>query len=449
MKRAYAKLFLTLMSLIVSVVMVVSVSYAWMVLSKSPVAEGIQVTIAGGNTILIAPDQVQTVNGTVYHYPGEFDGTLNFARNDNYAYLSEISDLTPVSTADGINWFLPTYYDLMDPEVQNGTMLSGTMKPFDQFVLDNTLAYANISRDEVKQASNGSYLYVDFWVVSPGGDYTLRVSTGDEFGGSYVIGLPQAVKEGEGYALSTADNHAEACVRVGLLADPEYITDDTMWYYQNSRAFSSQYSRLRGTYLEPGSGEGGSGGRFTIYEPNGDTHPTDRNSEGEYWITRPLGLVDGVATEVNVAGHLTVQTTTSWAAAQIGEGTQLEQRFQTALFEPSFQNLSGEELTRKFYNDYLGLQMAPYVNTGWFVQNTRNLYARESFGSVDAVFLSDGYTAGATDDVYIVELERDVPQRIRMFIWLEGQDADCVNRAEASSFAVRLELAGSNEGVES
>ena len=58
--------------------------------------------------------------------------------------------------------------------------------------------------------------------------------------------------------------------------------------------------------------------------------------------------------------------------------------------------------------------------------------------------MSGDYIAGATDDVYIVKLEKNVPQRIRLFIWLEGEDVDCVNSASASAFAFRIELAGSN-----
>jgi len=451
MKRTYTKLLLTLTALVVSLVMVVSVSYAWMTLANNPVAEGIQITIGGGNTILVAPDLSREADGTVYHYPGVFEDTLNFSRSESYAYLGKLSDLTPVSTADGVNWFLPTYYDVMDPEVQAGTVLSGTQKSFDQFILDSTLSHANLSSEQEKQARGGSYLYLDFWVVSPGDDYTLRLSTGDGFGGSYVVGLPQAVRSGEGCALSDAGNGAAACVRVGMLADPGYITDNNaMLYYQNSGGYNTQYHRLRGSYAEPGAGAAESTQyRFTIYEPNGDAHPAYENADGDYWITQPLGLVDGAAVPVTAGGNLTVQTQSSWAAAQLGQGTQLEQRFQTALFEPSFQGLSDEEVTAKFYADYLGFQLSPYVSTGKFIKNTQNLYNSASSGVVDAAFLGENYTAGATDDAYIVKLERNVPQRIRMFIWLEGQDADCVNSAEASSLALCIELAGSNQNVES
>lgn len=451
MKKAYTKLLLTLAALVTSAVMVVSVSYAWLVLSNNPVAEGIQITIGGGNTILVAADCTHEVNGTVYHYPGSFDDTLNFGKDSAYGYLGELSSLAPVSTADGVNWFIPAYYDLTDLEVQNGTILSGTLKPWVEFERDNTLQYANLSKDDADRASEGSYIYLDFWVVSPGSDYTLRVSTGENSGGSYVIGLPQAEETEDGwYSLASGGNSAEACVRVGLLANPNYVTDETMWYYQNSPGYSDAYTRLRGEYQEPGAANmDASGYRFTIYEPNADLHPTIPSEEGNYLLTQPIGMVGEVAAPVDVDAFLTVQTKNFWLDAPVGEETQLEQRFQAAALEPSFRGLSAPELTRKFYDEYLSALVDPYVGKGVFVKNTKNLYnALNSRGVADAEFLSRGYTANATDDVYIVQLEKNVPQRIRMFVWLEGQDADCVNSAEASSFAFRIELAGSHDVVE-
>ena len=447
MQKAYTKLLLTLTALVVSLVMVVSVSYAWMTLSDSPVAEGIQITVGGGNTILVAADLTQEVDGTVYHYPGAFEGTLNFGQNASYAYLGQFSGLTPVSTADGINWFIPTYYDLTDPEVQNGTVLSGSMKSLSEFELDQTLSYANLSAGQAKKASLGSYVYLDFWVVSPGADYTLRISTGEDSGGSFVIGLPAVTENADGsYSLSAAEHVSQACVRVGLLANPGYITDQTMLYYQNSAGYSPQYTQLRGNYAEQSESPADSSAyRFTIYEPNADLHPTVGGAQGDYLVTRPLGLIDGTVTPVDVGSSLTVQTGSSWADALTGEGTQLEQRLATAAFDPAFRGLSADEMTRKFYNEYLQAQVASYVDKGLFIKNTENLYNAVSAGRADAAFLEEEYTATATDDVYIVRLEKNVPQRIRMFIWLEGQDADCVNRAEASSFAFRIELAGSHE----
>ena len=450
MRKVYSKLVLSLMALLVSLVMVVSVTYAWMTLSNSPAAEGIQITIGGGNTILIAADQTREADGIIYHYPGAFEDTLNFSQSTSYDYLKDSAGLNPVSTADGINWFIPTYYDLTDPEVQEGTVLSGLLKPVDQFIRDNTLTYANLGADETEIASSGSYLYLDFWVVSPGSDYLLRISTGEDSNGSYVIGLPEAVEQTDGgYTLSSVENNAEACVRIGFLANPNYITDETMWYYQNSAAYSAEYSRLRGYYQEPGGTYvDNSGSRFTIYEPNADLHPTIASAQGNYLVTRPLGWFSESVLPVDVGSLLTVQKRSTWTDALMGEGTQLEHRFQTAALEPSFRGLTPAEMTQRFYGEYLEAQVGPYVSTGAFIKNTGNLYNAVGVnGMADASFLGDAYTANVTDDVYIVKLEKNVPQRIRMFIWIEGQDADCVNSVEASSFALSIELAGSNDDL--
>ena len=55
------------------------------------------------------------------------------------------------------------------------------------------------------------------------------------------------------------------------------------------------------------------------------------------------------------------------------------------------------------------------------------------------------FNAGATENVYIVKLEQIKPQRIRMFIWLEGQDVDCIDGIDASRIAVNIEFAGGSE----
>ena len=131
-----------------------------------------------------------------------------------------------------------------------------------------------------------------------------------------------------------------------------------------------------------------------------------------------------------------------WTPAEVGAGTQLAQRFQAAVLEPSFRGLTAEEAAEKFYRDYLGNQVAPYVTTGDFVKNTHSLYAAAETGAAGDVYWSN--MAGATDDTCIVKLEKNIPQRIRLFIWIEGEDADCTKGEMLSSFAMQLELAGSN-----
>ena len=76
---------------------------------------------------------------------------------------------------------------------------------------------------------------------------------------------------------------------------------------------------------------------------------------------------------------------------------------------------------------------------GAFVSQTKNLADGRNLEAENVPL------AGATDDIYMIELEKNVPQRIRMFIWLEGQDVDCIEQIAASSFAVNIELACGNE----
>lgn len=447
MRKLYVKLIVIALELALAISVVGMSSYAWLTLASNPALEGIQISIGGGNTILVAADVAETdeETGITYHYPARFSDTLNFSQHKRYEYLKNLGELSPVSTADGLNWFLPVYYDVTDQEVVNGSAPAGGLKPVSQFILDDNLTHANLTAEDDVLAAKGSYIYLDFWVTSPGADYTLRVSTAtDGTGGSYAIGLPAVEKTADGYALAEDGDNAANSVRIGLLANPDRLMDDaTMRAYMKSPVYSEQYTKLRGSYQEPGGGYVYSSGyRFMIYEPNGDVH-TDPELDGTYLITNPVGLVDGAAQPVNVQTRLSVQRANRWLTAGDGTATQLSQRFVTALYDDMFQDLSGEEeVAQTFYQKYLDGVLDPYISNGRFVKKTANLYAAGEDPDVDV--LADEFTGGATDDVYLIQLEKNVPQRIRMFVWVEGQDADCTNSINASSFALRLELAGSN-----
>jgi hypothetical protein len=47
----------------------------------------------------------------------------------------------------------------------------------------------------------------------------------------------------------------------------------------------------------------------------------------------------------------------------------------------------------------------------------------------------------------ITTLKANTPQRVRMYIWLEGQDADCnnISSVNASGFSLNIELSGANQ----
>lgn len=433
------------MALVLSVVMVVTISYAWMSLSSTPVVEGIQITIGGGNTILVAANLTETVDGVEYNYPGRFGETLNFNNYDEYDYLSNLAKLVPVSTADGVYWFIQNRYDILDEEVINGSSVAGALKPIEEFGMDATLEHANLAPGN-ELADSGHYIYLDFWVVSPGTDYTLRVSTGEDVGGSFVLERMMPMKTADGkYELSYTDGTVQASARVGFLANEDYVADNTMYYYQSSPSFNSQYTKLRGSYQKPGGSMWYSSAyRFTIYEPNGDYHPYLNTDD--YFITSPLSLDGDAVKEADIKDRLTVQLTNSWITETVGNKISIRQMFATALLNKEVESV--DEAKILFYDKYLQGQLSNYVNKGDFIKNTQSLY--KAAGTTSLV-KSENFDllakAGATEDVYIVTLEKDVPQRIRMFVWIEGQDIDCNDNLSVTDLTLSIELAGStNKG---
>lgn len=426
-KRAYIKIACTAAALLCAMAMIVMSSYAWLTASTSPVAEGIQVAVGGGSTILLAPD---VVNNEGVHYPGAFGATL---RLDDLLDADAHSGLTPVSTADGLNWYLPVYYTEDDPEVRAGTAKAGDLKPYDQFLCDETLTHANLSADD-ESAAEGSYLYADFWVVSPGSRYELRVSTSDDASGagSYVVDMPQVVETEDGFAMQTPEYPASESLRVGFLVNQNAAAESAAAYTANGG--DQRYTKLMGDYQKAGEQvQPASYNTFHIYEPNGSSHTAQR--ETGYIATYPLGRNDTSVTGIPVGGRLSVQMASQW------EENTVKDLF-TASVQQAGDTATAADVQARLYKNLAG--RSDYVNKGQFIQNTGKLY--ENLGQDHTVLrdtLEQMAKAGANESNSIVTLERNVPQRIRMFIWLEGQDADCVSGASVSGFAMRIELAGS------
>lgn len=426
-KKAYIKIACTAAALLCAMAMIVMSSYAWLTASTSPVAEGIQVAVGGGSTILLAPD---LVNNEGVHYPGAFGATL---RLDDLLDADAYSGLTPVSTADGLSWYLPVYYTEDDLEVQAGTAKAGDLKTYDQFLCDETLTHANLSAGDEK-AAEGSYLYVDFWVVSPGSRYELRVSTSDDASGagSYVVDLPQVVETEVGFAMQTPEYPASESLRVGFLVNQNAAADSTAAYAANGG--DQRYTTLRGDYRKAGEQvQPASYNTFHIYEPNGSSH----SAQGEtgYIATYPLGRNDTSVTGIPVGGRLSVQMASQWEENKVND-------LFTVSVQQAGDTATAADVQAQLYKNLAG--RSDYVNKGQFIQNTDKLYT--GLGQDDTVSwvtLEQMAKAGANESNSIVTLERNVPQRIRMFIWLEGQDADCVSGASVSGFAMRIELAGS------
>jgi hypothetical protein len=393
------------------------------------------ISIGGGQTILLAADIPKEVtdstgNKVTVHYPGKFSDTLDFTSDA----LSNVS-LSPVSTVDGINWILPIY-----------DAYTGELLDVSDFDIDSELEYAN-------KESTGRYVYVDFWVVSPGEDYNLRVSTDkNTYSGSYLIELPSVTENADGtMSLDTTASTLSASARIGFLVSDAESDEASLNAYKNSPVYNKEYTSIHGVYSEVGeTADHNLNTTFTIYEPNGTLHTGDNN--GSYVVTTPLGIVhaddddDGAIAEINLdPTRLTVQTATTWSTAGLtGDDTAIAQQFQTAMTDQTFSD--AREAQTYFYDTFLGGQISSLLSTGLFFQETDALYKSVSGESE----VTEVATAGASDGAVIARLTQNEPQRIRMFFWLEGQDVDCDSDSgngyvDASNLILSIELAGSKE----
>lgn len=420
-KRQYhIKILASALLIVLSLSMLVMVTFAWYVMSTAPEVSGMQIKI-GSDTIRVAPD---CKDESGQHYPGAFQGVLE---TDTTAVPENFWGLIPVSTADGKHWFSATYESL-----ENG----GDQK-MDEYLEDTTLSSANLT---ARPKSGGNYLYLDFWVVAPK-DYDLRVSTatrGSGQSGSYVKVFPQVKMDAaRHYSLDETQRQAESSLRIGFLVNEDMVSGES---YKNSTNHDSAYKILKGEYQKPGEALPTSQTSFTIYEPNCDWH-ADIEINGQYKQTSPLAWKDGKVQPVKLESYdgtkLAAQTSATWTQADDGKQTKLAQALQTALLEAQTTDRSitnGQSAGEYLLNQYLKGQLSGYITSGQFIENTGTLKDETDINTIKQ--------SGATTDAVIVSLKKNVPQRIRMFVWLEGQDIDCTNEAALKTLLLNLELAG-------
>lgn len=420
-KRQYhIKILASALLIVLSLSMLVMVTFAWYVMSTTPEVSGMQIQI-GSDTIRVAPD---CKDESGQHYPGAFQGVLETGTT---AIPENFWGLIPVSTADGKHWFSATYESL-----ENG----GDQKT-DEYLEDTTLSSANLT---ARPKSGGNYLYLDFWVVAPK-DYDLRVSTatkGSGQSGSYVKVFPQVKMDAAGhYSLDETQRQAESSLRIGFLVNEDVVSGES---YKKSTNYDSAYKILKGKYQKPGEALPTSQTSFTIYEPNCDWH-ADTQISGQYKETQPLALVGGKPQPVKLETYdgtkLAAQTSATWTRTDDGTQTKLSQALQTALLDAKTTDRSitnGQSAGEYLLNQYLKGQLSGYITSGQFIEKTGTLKDETDINTIKQ--------SGATTDAVIVSLKKNVPQRIRMFVWLEGQDIDCTNEAALKTLLLNLELAG-------
>ena len=136
----------------------------------------------------------------------------------------------------------------------------------------------------------------------------------------------------------------------------------------------------------------------------------------------------------DVSDHLTVQKTSHWKQETLDDAFA---QFVKAADKDGSDLLNKDALAvaRQFYTKVLNGLYRPYVTSGQFYQHAADLYENAENAPI----------SGAATDGVILRLKANQPQRIRLFVWLEGQDVDCTNDAQNALLGIHLELAGSDQ----
>ena len=430
--------------MLIALLFLAGATFAWFAISTAPEISGISVSIGGAETILLALDNPDVINKNTLDY------RTTVSLNDIF---SSYTALTPVSTADLVNWYLPTY-DLQ----------TGNLNPASEFILDNSLTFANkyryktmygkivyavdgqlttenvtssgrISLDSAAMLtgydlftaeSSGMYVYADVWMkttAEEGCDVRLSfphygvetAANGNEmdgFFGTYVLpklGIATDEDTGE-ETLRSLSNNAETSVRIGMQIFGNAVSENeaerntvTEWYI-----------------YEPNADRRSNLNRKPVIQSTGmsqhvlDYRPEEILSGGYYNRTQPIGGGASPAVRELDYAHLITQAGCGW---------NLEDE---ALAETVRKGKLPNSCNLKYFGAFV---------PGAEIESAMN-------GSKNCA-----YPAAAPEDNCVSQvlfrLEYDKPVRIRFFVWIEGQDVDCWNDIASGDFMVNLEFAGS------
>lgn len=305
---------------------VITVSVAWMSISRTPLVSKLGLTVLAENRLEIAPDK----DGS----PGEWDVLLDLS-----TILQDLSPLKPVTYSSSRNQFFALTYGE-----------DGRGDNIDKALTDEV--NANVKTDgNVSGTADGYYIATTFWMRAPSTatialSQAKAVEEGLSGTGTYVIGNP--VWNGAALQHENGGNGLETAIRLGF--------------------------RCQTTDLE-GKPKGDS--RFYIYEPNADTHA---NGESGYIATMSMDGGEGLVSDE----WMIRQTTSKW-----------------------------DETTPVLSSDVL-------YEMGEFTTSTE-----------------------------LFDITPSTMQKITLYVWLEGQDVDCVNSvsAEPTSILANVQFTTNKENT--
>lgn len=397
-------------ALALALVLLVSSSLAWFTVSTNPEIGGLDVLLYTGKTLQLSTDGVS------------FDRKIDLSEA-----FAGLAPLRPVSTLDGINWFIPTYDS------------RGVINDPSEFILDDELAYANmllldseavnLSGEGMK--NQGYYVYGDFWMRTDEYGAKVRLSVPGISGvdeneedeglyGTYVLANYSGSTSGGSLSISASDKLSETSFRIGFLVDSDGdgdFTDETRFVIfepnadRRSSADKPGSTKYDNTYF--------ANDEEKVYVSGYSLNYTDLSqySNGKYFVTQPIALGDdgkGHIADID-PDNLIIQTAGSW-------------KTDTDALAASFAQTGNGMLNSNAVQSF-----GKFLDPGSYYIEGATPNAPTVLSGTEGVIAADNL---------VFELEQNVAVKVRLFIWIEGQDVDCWNDIAAGSVFVNLELAG-------
>ena len=478
LKQLKTKLIVSLVAVVLAIILLVSVSLAWFSVSTSPEVGNVTFSITLFHTLQVgvSPD-------------GPWLETVDVGAS----FTDVCRVLQPVSTIDGINWFACTYDE------------NGEMNPPSLFDHSDTLEWGNIRLDaQVKDASGtditneedrkerikelSHFVYTDVWLRSEnpdGCDVYLsvphEVSEGELSGtyGTYV--LPKFIKS-SGSDITNISYAAETAIRVGfqifgnggdasptdfIIFEPNADKRSSAEDKEGAGNYIVAYAYDSYTYTDDYYIKTQPLGYAPVYEPftvpplfvlsGGEMVPyegTEYVSTTDYYVTTDTDYVsatDAVA-EFYGTDHVKFDPPGLYrdgvpvSLSDLGASYEYLKEIQVLPVDYQPDKLisqRGGTWDPEKVKEALETQAVYRPNStdvasfGTFI-NTKELYEQDTTGVLMNSVTCDR-TAG---NAVILSLPDNNPVKIRLFIWLEGQDVDCWNDIHAGTFVVNLEFAG-------
>lgn len=282
-RNNHAKLNMTMIALVVSIIVLVMATFAWFVLSTNPEIKGMNFHVKAEQAIQVSQD------------------------GENFSYSEDLSDkfndvgaLVPASTVDGLNWFV-CKYDMSGNVLQGQDDTLGTQFQYMRFpnggnVTNSTNSGTSEENTSVQDANaSGSgetantekekcyYIYTDIWLKTTEDETAVYLSvpsdanygktenskaddTEQNHYGSYVMSYHVSETADENgnkaKAIQLTEGGSETCARVGFQV------------LGKAQRENKQYPEIKTDNVTTD--------KFYIYEPNADRRSEADKTSDEY-----------------------------------------------------------------------------------------------------------------------------------------------------------------------